>query len=297
MIRMQQSHIRFGTFERLHALDRKDLIAILLDHVIEVYYPHLWGKDDRYALFYAELVQRVATLTAQWMSTGFCHAVLNTDNMAITGESFDYGPFAFIPTLDPSFTAAYFDHFGRYSYGRQPAICRWNLEMLQRPLERVISSSDLESGLAPFNTHYEQTYRQRMLHKLGFEASDNPALEELLNLTLTLLKETQIGYHSFFAELAQQFSQDWRNDVGQIFSEASVSLGEFANLWNTWKNSYFSLLLSLPEAEMDAIATRLRLHNPTTTPLRPAIETVWDAIAQQDDWQPFNVLLKEIQAA
>ncbi|XGV96734.1 MAG: YdiU family protein [Leptolyngbya sp. BL-A-14] len=296
MIRMQQSHIRFGTFERLHALDRKDLIAILLDHVIEVYYPHLLGKDDRYALFYAELVQRVAELTAQWMSAGFCHAVLNTDNMAITGESFDYGPFAFLPTLDPSFTAAYFDHYGRYSYGRQPAICRWNLEMLQRPLERVISSSDLDAGLAPFNTYYEQTYRQRMLHKLGFEASDDPALEELLKLTVTLLKETQIGYHSFFAELAQQFSQDWRDDVGHIFSQASVSPGEFANLWNSWKNSYFNLLLSLPEAEMATIASRLRVHNPTTTPLRPVIEAVWDAIDQQDDWEPFNRLLKDIQA-
>ena len=140
MVRFQAiAHIRFGTFERLHYLDRKDLIAILLDHVIEVYYPHLAGTSDRYALFYAELVQRVAELAAQWMSAGFCHAVLNTDNMAITGESFDYGPFAFLPTLDPSFTAAYFDHFGRYSYGRQPAICRWNLEMLQRPLERVIA--------------------------------------------------------------------------------------------------------------------------------------------------------------
>ncbi|MBW4692660.1 MAG: YdiU family protein [Lyngbya sp. HA4199-MV5] len=295
MIRMQQSHIRFGTFERLHALDRKDLIAILLDHVIEVYYPHLWGRSDRYALLYAELVQRVAELTAQWMSAGFCHAVLNTDNMAITGESFDYGPFAFIPTFDPSFTAAYFDHFGRYSYGRQPAICRWNLEMLQRPLERVISSSDLEAGLAPFNAHYEQAYRQRMLNKLGFDGS-NLELDELLKLTLTLLKETQIGYHSFFAEIAQQFSSDWRDDVDNMFSQASVSPGEFANLWHNWKNSYFNALLSLPEAEMDAIATRLRTHNPTTTPLRPEIERVWDAIAQQDDWQSFYTLLQQIQA-
>jgi uncharacterized protein YdiU (UPF0061 family) len=296
MVRMQQSHIRFGTFERLHALDRKDLIAILLDHVIEVYYPHLWGGSDRYALLYAELVRRVAELTAQWMSAGFCHAVLNTDNMAITGESFDYGPFAFIPTLDPGFTAAYFDHFGRYSYGRQPAICRWNLEMLQRPLARVISTSDLEAGLAPFNTHYEQAYRQRMLNKLGFDDSKQPEFDELLKQTLTLLKETQIGYHSFFAELAQQFSRDWREDVGNIFSQATVSLGEFATLWHNWKNSYFIGLLKLPDAEMDAIAIRLRTHNPITTPLRPEIETVWDAIAQHDDWQPFYTLLKQIQA-
>ncbi len=296
MIRMQQSHIRFGTFERLHTLDRKDLIAILLDHVIEVYYPHLWGGSDRYALFYAELVQRVAELTAQWMSAGFCHAVLNTDNMAITGESFDYGPFAFIPTLDPSFTAAYFDHFGRYSYGRQPTICRWNLERLQRPLGRVISSSDLEAGLSTFDQHYERMYRQRMLCKLGFEALGNSEFDDLLKLTLQLLKETQVGYHSFFAELAQQFANNWREDVGNIFREASVSSGAFANLWDTWKNSYFNLLLSSPEVEMDAIAQRLRHHNPTTTPLRSEIETAWEAIAQKDDWTVFDALLQQVQA-
>ena len=301
MVRFQQSHIRFGTFERLHYLDRKDLIAILLDHVIEVYYPHLAGTSDRYALFYAELVQRVAELAAQWMSAGFCHAVLNTDNMAITGESFDYGPFAFLPTLDPSFTAAYFDHFGRYSYGRQPAICRWNLEMLQRPLERVIASTALEAGLATFEQHYERTYRQRMLNKLGFVASDhpqrdNPELDELLKRTLKLLRETQIGYHSFFATLTEQFDSRWRDDIAHMFSQASVSPGEFATLWDAWKTGYFNLLLSVPETEMAAIATRLREHNPLTVPLRPEIETVWEAIAQDDDWQPFNALLESIRA-
>ncbi|HEY9807525.1 MAG TPA: YdiU family protein, partial [Candidatus Obscuribacterales bacterium] len=84
MVRFNRSHIRFGTFERLHYLQRKDLIQKLLDHVIEYYYPHLQEESDRYARFYAELVQRVAELAAQWMSVGFCHAVLNTDNMSIT---------------------------------------------------------------------------------------------------------------------------------------------------------------------------------------------------------------------
>src|SRR6476646_4868721 len=109
MVRFNLSHIRFGTFERLHYLKRKDLIQKLLDHVIEYYYPHLQGESDRYARFYAELVQRVAELAAQWMSVGFCHAVLNTDNMSITGESFDYGPYAFMDRYDLRFTAAYFD--------------------------------------------------------------------------------------------------------------------------------------------------------------------------------------------
>jgi uncharacterized protein YdiU (UPF0061 family) len=158
MVRFSRSHIRFGTFERLHYFKRPDLIKKLLDHVIEQYYPKITplapltqgeergrskggqsrGDEYRYIQFYAELVERVAQLVAQWMAAGFCHAVLNTDNMSITGESFDYGPYAFIPTYNPAFTAAYFDYYGRYSYGNQPGICRLNLEMLQRPLAAVI---------------------------------------------------------------------------------------------------------------------------------------------------------------
>lgn len=295
MIRMQRSHIRFGTFERLHAFDRKDLIAILLDHVIECYYPHLTGRD-RYALFYAELVQRVAELAAQWMAAGFCHAVLNTDNMSITGESFDYGPFAFIETFNPLFTAAYFDYYGRYCYSQQPAICEWNLEMLQRPLERVIALTDLEAGLAKFEPHYHQAYRQRMLSKLGFEAVTEPAADELLTVTLQLLKETQVSYHDFFAEFAQQFSRQWREDVANIFSHATTSKDEVSNLWNNWKILYFNLLLSLPDQEMEEIPTRLRRANPSTVPTRPLIEAAWKPITEDDDWSLFDDLIQRMQA-
>ncbi|MGF1497429.1 MAG: YdiU family protein, partial [Elainellaceae cyanobacterium] len=112
MVRFSHSHIRFGTFERLHYHDRPDLATRLLDHIITYYYPHLQGQADAYPRFYAELVQRTATLVAQWMAVGFCHAVLNTDNMSITGESFDYGPYAFIQDFNPRFTAAYFDDMG-----------------------------------------------------------------------------------------------------------------------------------------------------------------------------------------
>jgi uncharacterized protein YdiU (UPF0061 family) len=89
---------------------------------------------SEFLAFYDELVDRVAALAAQWMAVGFCHGVLDTDNMSITGESFDYGPYAFIDRYDPRFTAAYFDHGGRYSYGNQPAICQLNLKALPKTL-------------------------------------------------------------------------------------------------------------------------------------------------------------------
>jgi len=296
MVRMQRSHIRFGTFERLHHLDRKDLIAILLDHVIEQYYSHLQTDHDRYALFYAELVERVAELAAQWMAAGFCHAVLNTDNMSITGESFDYGPFAFLPTYDSGFTAAYFDYFGRYSYANQPGVCRWNLEMLQAPLGRVIASNALERGLEKFGEVYDRTYRQRMLNKLGFGVVTESIADELLSLTIRFLQESQVSYHSFFAELRRQFSPQWREAVEAILPDVQILDDDLRQLWENWKVQYFNLLLALPESELDAIATRLKNNNPYVVPVRPEIETVWQSITENDDWTGFYDLLERVQA-
>jgi len=296
MIRFSRSHIRFGTFERLGTLDRKDLIAILLDHVIEVYYPHLAGARDRYALFYAELVQRVAELVAQWMSSGFCHAVLNTDNMSVTGESFDYGPFAFIETYDPQFTAAYFDYSGRYCYGNQPSICRLNLEMLQTPLKRVIDLADMEASLSKFETYYQGAYQQRMLDRLGFKHLEESLSKELVERTIEFLKKSQVGYQSFFWELTTQFSKTWRESENHIFSELDIPDQSLQHCFQAWQTAYHQALNQLPENEMLDIANRLYQHNPSVNLIRPAIEAVWQPITQDDDWLPFENLLNQIQA-
>ncbi|MBD1835478.1 YdiU family protein [Cyanobacteria bacterium FACHB-472] len=296
MVRFSRSHIRFGTFERLHNFGRKDLIQQLLDHVIVQYYPHLKDKQDRYALFYAELVQRVARLVAQWMSVGFCHAVLNTDNMSITGESFDYGPFAFIDTYNPQFTAAYFDYYGRYSYGNQPGICKLNLEMLQDPLSAVIPVEDMQVILKEFDEHYYQTYNERMLNKLGFANIAQPEAEELLMSTLTLLQKTQVGYHTFFSELKEQFNRSWRDDAANILkSDSFLNLSEAAGLLEAWRNLYLQTLLSLPESEMDNMLERLQRHNPKTVLLRPEIEAIWEKIDQEDNWEPFYQLISRLR--
>ena len=296
MVRFSRSHIRFGTFERLHHFGRKDLIQQLLDHVIVQYYPHLKDKQDRYALFYAELVQRVARLVAQWMSVGFCHAVLNTDNMSITGESFDYGPFAFIDTYNPQFTAAYFDYYGRYSYGNQPGICKLNLEMLQDPLSAVIPVEDMDIILKEFDEHYYQTYNERMLNKLGFANLAQPEAEELLMSTLTLLQKTQVGYHTFFSELTEQFNRNWRDDAANILkSDSFLNSSEATGLLEAWRNLYLQILLSLPESEMDNMLERLQRHNPKTVLLRPEIEAVWEKIDQEDNWEPFYQLISRLR--
>jgi serine/tyrosine/threonine adenylyltransferase len=296
MIRMSKSHIRFGTFERLNYFQRPDLIQRLLNHVIDIYYPHLSIEEDKYALFYAQLVQRIAELVAAWMASGFCHAVLNTDNMSITGESFDYGPYAFIPSFDPQFTAAYFDHSGRYSYGNQPGICKLNLEMLQRPLVAVISTTDMQTGLSKFEEYYGAEYRRLMLRKLGFEQLESPG-DELLAATVQFLKNYPISYHHFFADIATTFSSKWRDDAKSILSDSEIgqSLGA-SELFLNWAGLYHRILTNLSPDELDKLRQTLIQYNPKTVLLRPVIESIWEPIAQSDNWQPFYDLLKEIQS-
>jgi serine/tyrosine/threonine adenylyltransferase len=299
MVRFSRSHIRFGTFERLNYFKRKDLIQKLLDHVIEYYYPHLWTIDlqDRYAQFYTELVQRVAELVAQWMAAGFCHAVLNTDNMSITGESFDYGPFAFLPSYNPDFTAAYFDHYGRYSYGNQPGICKLNLELLQQPLAAVIDPAEMTTALAKFEGYYFPAYKKLMLRKLGFDRETTPILDELLVATLQLLSDTQVGYHQFFFDVSQAFKLRWVKDLNSILSEAEL-MPEVVNNsgYHRWLQVYHQAFSDLPESELNSVGSILARSNPQTILLRPQIEAIWEPIAQANNWEPFNDLLAKIKA-
>ena len=296
MIRMSRSHIRFGTFERLHYFQRPDLTKKLLDHVIEYYYPHLVGEQEKYALFYADLVQRVAELVAQWMAAGFCHAVLNTDNMSITGESFDYGPYAFIANYDPYFTAAYFDYYRRYCYGHQPSICKLNLEMLQTPLMAVIDLADMSAGLAKFDDYYAVQYRSLMLKKLGFESLSIEDGNELLKNTIEFLKHYPISYHDFFADLATGFSNEWQDNASAILGQSEIgqSLGS-SELFLNWAGTYHRILTNSSAEEMASIARCLNRHNPKIVILRPVIESVWEPITQEDNWQPFYDLVEKIQ--
>ena len=292
MIRFSRSHIRFGTFERLHYLKRKDLIAKLLDRTIAVYYPEIPDNEDKYGLFYAELVLKVAKLTAQWMAAGFCHGVLNTDNMSITGESFDYGPYAFIDTYNPQFTAAYFDYGGRYSYGNQPFICKLNLEMLQAPLGMVMSPTDLESGLAQFEDCYQSTYEQLMMQRLGFDGLFAPVADKLLSATIQLLRNTNILYQDFFSELAAGFNFGWRENRDLILENASFA----SEVTDSWKSSYHRCLNQVEVTAMNDIGDRLNKYNPQFTLIRPIIESVCQPITEEDNWQPFYDLVKTIQA-
>ncbi len=296
MVRFSRSHIRFGTFDRLHYLKRPDLTRRLLDHVITVYYPHLVGQENKYLSFYQELIDRVADLAAQWMAAGFCHAVLNTDNMSITGESFDYGPFAFLPTYQPDFTAAYFDYAGRYSYENQPGICKLNLEILQKPLVAVLNQGDMDEALEAFDDRYAQTYQNLMWQKLGLTGEINDQGLKLLNATLELLDSTQIGYHQFFRLITERWADKWHQDFNLIISDADwLPVEGKESIKNLWQQLYQQSIGSLTPEQLSLVGETLTKTNPATVPLRPLIEEVWESIAQEDNWQPFYDLVAELR--
>ncbi|MEM0982196.1 MAG: YdiU family protein [Cyanobacteria bacterium P01_H01_bin.58] len=300
MVRFSRSHIRFGTFERLDYLKRPDLIQRLLEHVIATYYPTaktITDAIERYTQFYGELVERTAELVAQWMSVGFCHAVLNTDNMSITGESFDYGPYAFMDVYDPTFTAAYFDYAHRYCYKNQPAICQWNLRMLQRPLQHVMPQEALEAGLATFEDHYWRYYTQRMLHRLGFD--ELPALldRDLVKQTIDLLSNVQVSYNTFFLELTKQFSPTWQTNPDKIFDTTlKASDAGAQGLLHKWQQQYHTALQHQSPEALAQMPERLRRTNPETVLLRPEIEAIWEPITTDNNWEPFDELVKRVQS-
>ncbi|MCL2927132.1 MAG: YdiU family protein [Trichodesmium sp. St16_bin4-tuft] len=297
MVRFSRSHIRFGTFERLHFYKRPDLTKKLLNHVIDCYYSNLKKENisqkdpfqDCYFLFYLELVKRIAKLVAQWMAAGFCHGVLNTDNMSITGESFDYGPYSFIPTYNPKFTAAYFDYSGLYRYSHQPLVCKSNLQLLQEALAAVIDRKNMKSALDKFDDFYLDEYRQLMMRRLGFKKLAEADADKLLQLTIKMLTDSQVGYHDFFLELRQKFSPEWRDDISQIFADF-----EQPELIDPWRQYYYHLLQTYSDNELEEMTERLQQYNPQQSLIRPVIESVWEAITLEDNWQPFYDLLQQI---
>jgi serine/tyrosine/threonine adenylyltransferase len=168
--------------------------------------------------------------------------------------------------------------------------------MLQKPLLGVIQIMDMATGLSKFEEYYGGEYRRFMSIKLGFERLENPEANELLIATLQLLKNYPISYHHFFADIATTFSSKWRDDASNIMSDSEIrqALGA-SELFLNWAGVYHRVLTNLSTEEIEKVEKTLIQYNPRTVILRPVIESIWEPIAQEDNWQPFSDLLKEIQ--
>ena len=289
LTRLSHSHIRFGSFQRHAYLDRADSIETLIGHVIETYYPELGNALDRPVALLEAVVGRSARLTSRWMAAGFVHGVLNTDNMNITGESFDYGPYRFLPRNDPNFVAAYFDQTGLYSFGRQPEAVLWNLQQLAGSLTLVAETEPLAEALNGFSAAYRNALRAAMLNRLGLRGLDEEADIALVNLAFRTLAEGGEGLRW------EPFFFDW---FGGAVSEARAMSGPRAALYGGEHALAFREMLADFETERpERLADPYFARDEPEELLIDEIEAIWTAIADQDDWTPFNAKLASIERA
>ncbi len=287
LVRLSWSHIRFGSFQRHAFFERPDRLTQLTDHVVETYYPELAGEADRPVALLRAVVARDARLTARWMAAGFVHGVLNTDNMNLTGESFDYGPYRFLPHNDPNFTAAYFDHAGLYSFGRQPEAVFWNLQQLAGALSLVAESDALVEALNGFGGAYRTELTAAMLDRLGVQAQGSEADAALVQAMFRAFAEggERLRWEPFFF--------DWFcGDADRALSGPRgdlYALDGFAD--------FRGLLAAFTPERPERLADPYFAQPEPEELLYDQIEALWAPIAADDDWSAFHAKLAGIETA
>jgi uncharacterized protein YdiU (UPF0061 family) len=262
LVRLSHSHVRFGTFQRLAAYRDKAGLERLLAYVERHYHP---GATTPEALV-VRVAEAIGITVGRWTAAGFVHGVLNTDNMNITGESFDYGPWRFVPTWDAEFTAAYFDHSGLYAWGRQADAVRWNLEALAFALSPIGAVSDA----------WKDVYARAV-----FEGLCSGTLRRLGVVSRGAAADTAL------VTLWARFAEASRAPLDQLFYDwyggrsARVERSPIAALY---AGPLFADLADV----LDGYAPR---HPERVVPARvdmliDTVERLWEPIAAADDWAP-----------
>jgi uncharacterized protein YdiU (UPF0061 family) len=279
LVRLQHSHIRIGTFQRLVYLDDAENLRTLTDYCLRHYYGEEGGEDGPGRLL-AHVVQTTARLAASYIAAGFVHGVLNSDNIAITGQSFDYGPWRFTPFWDGHFTAAYFDHAGLYSFGRQPEAIHWDVVQLAASLRAIAPAEALTPALEVFPDAFRGALAAAMLGRLGVGSAGPDRDAALLVAIETGLAEKNVGIDRFFF--------DWRGGRRRAPSPADVA----------YESDAFGAFREQVAAYAEANGA---LDHAYWSDERPcsmhieAVEAVWALIDEADDWTAFEAKVAEVR--
>ncbi|MGN6058868.1 MAG: protein adenylyltransferase SelO family protein [Sphingomicrobium sp.] len=266
LTRLSHGHIRIGSYQRLAFFGEIENIKKLVRYCLENLYSEPAADDDsENALRLFELVsQSTATLAASYLAAGFVHGVLNSDNINVTGESFDYGPWRFTPEWEPGFTAAYFDHYGLYAFGRQPDAIHWDLAQFAGCLSLVAEASELSDMLASWSARFEEALVAAMLRRLGIESgADDREIAAALVAALATREAT-----------IDRFFFDWRG-------------GRDPGLESYPSEPFRTLAKSLEGRERGQSHPYWSGPGPCSMHI-DEVEAIWSAIAERDDWQPFN---------
>lgn len=208
LLRVARTHIRFGHFEWFAFSGQTEKLKRLLDFCVNHLLPECKNAPDPAAALFDGVVTRTAHLIAHWMSTGFCHGVMNTDNMSIIGDTFDYGPYAFLDALQPGFICNHTDTSGRYAYNQQPDIAFWNLQCLAQALAGIADQSALRDSLSRFAEHYNGQFLKLMGKRLGLEKVTE-ADQRLIRDWMQLATEEALDFHWPLRALAEMEASDW----------------------------------------------------------------------------------------
>ena len=287
LVRLSHSHIRIGSFQRLAYHQDTDNIRRLLDYTIRTYMPELWreAEGDRALAFMEAVCGNVARVGAQWMLAGFVHGVLNTDNINVTGESFDYGPWRFLPTYQSDFTAAYFDTGKLYAYGRQPDTLLWNLIRLAECLLPLADQAALEAVLQGFGEMFHVKLSASVLRRLGLQSRGQETDTTLTQQVWAFLRESQAPFEQFFFDWYGGPASSGRAAASP---SASAYAAEGFNALRGVIGSYHPL-------------SGLRLDHGYFAGSVPCgmlieeVEAIWAPIARSDDWSPFRSKLEAIE--
>lgn len=221
VLRVAPSFVRFGHFEHFWSREQYDDLRQLADHVIDNFYPECRGTErfagNAYAAFLEQVSERTAAMVAQWQAVGFCHGVMNTDNMSILGLTIDYGPYQFLDGFDPGHICNHSDEAGRYAYNRQPNVAYWNLFCLGQALLPLIGDQELAiAALESYKAVFPRELEGRMRAKLGLaDAQDGD--RELVEGILKLLAAGRVDYPIFWRRLARFAAGEPVDGVRDLF--------------------------------------------------------------------------------
>ncbi len=265
MVRLSHSHMRIGSFQRAAYFDDKPLLERLTDYALRKLYNEE-PRNDAPAQLLSRVVERTADLAASYMVGGFVHGVLNSDNINVTGESFDYGPWRFTPFWEPGFTAAYFDHAGLYAFGRQAEAIHWDVAQLAVSLRPLAEAEPLIEQLERFPDLFGQAMVRRFCWRLGVAPSSDA--NAMIEAAVKAMAASKTPIDRFF--------HDWRS--GEPREGADYS----GDVWAPFRDAV---------AGMEASGGREHAYWSDAVPCSmhiDEVEAIWDAIAERDDWSPLQ---------
>lgn len=292
LTRVASSHVRVGTFQYFAARDDDGALRQLADYVIDRHYPEARATAEPYLALLRGVAERQAQLVARWMQVGFIHGVMNTDNMAVSGETIDFGPCAFMDEYDPATVYSSIDHAGRYAYANQPLAAQWNLARFAETLLPLLDADPQQAlqrateVIAAFPARHAAHWLALMRRKLGL-LGEQPGDLQLVESLLELMRASRADYTNTFRALNEAAA-----DAGAM-TRVRASFSDAA-AFDAWAMAWKSRLDSEGESGVQR-ARCMREANPAYIPRNHRVEQVIRAAVDRADFAPFSALLEVLE--